>query len=372
MKTIMKKAIAVVSAIAVVAALFVGVSFTKSAKADSATLAPWTFYEGGESLRSVDPDGWPERFYNSVSTTAGETKGSDFWFVGPHKQYQDGPEVSWDTTKVADGFTANIKTTGWDGEYQGSTLVGDNPWFMRAYMNMPAQQGHHYTISFKAKWTNSAKAPEKNIAVGAEDEFTNSCFETGAETKFKVNSGSTYSYSANLVLYADSPTIKLTIAYGAFLDSFKKGETTEDVAASGTLQISDFAVTDKGYDPEIPTDPPKPTTTAKPTQAPTQAPTVAPQPTKAPTPSIKKLDKVTGIKIKSVKKKKIKVTWKKTANAQSYTLKVKGKTYTSTKASKIIKNKKFKKGKKVKVQIRANAPGYTSGPWASKSKKLTK
>lgn len=377
MKTIMKKAIAVFSAIAVVAALFVGVNFTKSAKADTAvTLKPWSFFEGGESGRSVDPDGWPQRFYNSVSTTAGESKGSDFWYVGPHQQYQDGPEVTWDSTQVADGFTANIRNTGWDGEYQGSTLIGDNPWLMRAYMNFPTEQGHHYTVSFKAKWVDGPgekPCPEKNFMVGATDEFTNSCFETGAETQFKVTSGSTYSYSANLVLYADSSTIKLTIAYGAFLDSIKKGLTTETVAAAGNVQISDFTVIDKGYDPEIPTDPPKPTT-----PQPTQAPTVAPQPTQAPTvkPSpapAKTLAKVTKVKVKSVKKKTIKVTWKKVANAKSYQIKVGNKTYKATKNSKKIKNKKFKKGKKVKVKVRAMAAGYKTGAWSKTvKKKLTK
>ena len=370
----MKKAIAVVSAIAVVAALFVGVSFTKSAKADSAvTLKPWSFYEGGEQYRSTDPEGWPERFYNTVTTTAGESKGSDFWFVGPHKQYQDGPEVIWDTTKVANGFTADIKTTGWDGEYT-VTPTGNNPWFLRAYMeNIPMLQAHKYTLSFSAKWTNRKNAPEKNILIGLENAYGESIFKDYPDqaNQIKVASGSTTNYSFDFCLYAGN-TLTVKLAYGYFLRDHEDGKTTEDVAAAGDLQISDFSIIDKGLDPTVPTDPPAPSTTARPTQAPTQAPTVAPQPTKAPTPSIKKLNKVTGIKIKSVKKKKIKVTWKKTANAKSYTLKVKGKTYTSTKASKTIKNKKFKKGKKVKVQIRANAPGYTSGPWASKSKKLTK
>ena len=373
MKTIIKKSIAVVSAIAVVAALLIGVNVTHSAKADSeVALSPWSFYEGGESLRSVDPDGWPERFYNSVSTTAGETKGSDYWYVGPHQQYQDGPEVTWDTTQAADGFTADIRTTGWDGEYSGSTCVGDNPWFLRAYMDVPAQQAHHYTISFSAKWTNVEKATEKNIMVGAVDEFTNSLFETGAETRFKVTSGSTYNYSANIVMYADSPTMKITIAYGAFLYSRDHGETTEDVAVKGNLQISNFKIVDKGEDPDIPTDPPKPTTTQAPTQAPTVAPTQAPTVKPSPAPA-KTLAKVTKVKVKSVKKKTIKVTWKKVANAKSYQIKVGNKTYKATKNSKKIKNKKFKKGKKVKVKVRAMAAGYKTGAWSKTvKKKLTK
>ncbi len=265
MKRIMKKSIAVLSSMAVAITLFVGVSVTQPAKADLTSLAPWTFYEGGESGRSQDPDGYPIRVYNSVSTTAGESQGKDYWDVGPHISHIDGPEVYWKTTKVANGFTADIENTGWDGEYQGGTCVRDNPWLLRAYMDMPAKQGHRYTVSFKAKWTNKEKAPEKNIMVDAADDYSSSCFdEDETETvKFKIKSGETYNYSADLVLYSNSSNIKFTIAYGAFLYSRDQGWTTEDVAAKGILEVSDFAVEDKGYDPEIPTQAPKPTTTTQ-------------------------------------------------------------------------------------------------------------
>ncbi|MCR5430564.1 MAG: hypothetical protein K6E58_04980 [Eubacterium sp.] len=384
MKTIIKKSIAVVSAIALVAALFIGVSVTKSAKADSeVALKPWSFFEGGRSGRSTDPDGWPVRLYNSVSTTAGESQGTSYWDVPPDEQYVDGPEITWDSTQPANGFTAEITNTGWDGEYQGSTLVGDNPWLMRAYMTVPAQQAHHYTISFTAKWSNvtpgahTANVPEKNIMVGAVDEYTNPIFEEGAETRFKVSTGGTYNYSANLVMYAPSPTMKITIAYGAFLYSYKQGTTTEKEAACGKLDISNFKIVDLGEDPVIPTDPPKPTTT----QAPTQGPTVAPSPTDAPAPDVttaaptvkKTLAKVKGVKVKNTKKKKVKVSWKKVTNAKSYQIKIGNKTYKATKTSKTIKNKKFKKGKKIKVKVRATATGYTTGAWSKTvKKKLTK
>ena len=77
--------------------------------------------------------------------------------------------------------------------------------------------------------------------------------------------------------------------------------------------------------------------------------------------------------VKSVKKKTIKVSWKKVKNAKTYQIKVGNKTYKSTKTSKKIKNKKFKKGKKVKVKVRATATGYTTGAWSKTvKKKLTK
>lgn len=386
----MKKAIAVVSAIAVVAALFIGVNVTQSAKADSeVALKPWSFFEGGRSGRSTDPDGWPVRLYKSVSTTAGETQGTSYWDVPPDQQYVDGPQITWDSTQPANGFTAEIANTGWDGEYQGSTLVGDNPWLMTAYMNVAAQQAHRYTISFTAKWSNvtagehTKNVPEKNFMVGAVDEYTNSIFDTGAETTFKVTTGDTYNYSANLVMYASSSTMKITIAYGAFLYSYKQGATTESEAACGKLDISNFKIVDLGLDPTIPTDPPKPTTTPRPTaapttEAPTGATTAAPQPTKAPettkapTPAPKKIAKVTGVKVKSVKKKTIKVTWKKAKNAKKYQIKANNKTYNATKTSRKIKNKKFKKGKKVKVKVRG-IDGSKKGAWSKTvKKKITK
>ena len=53
--------------------------------------------------------------------------------------------------------------------------------------------------------------------------------------------------------------------------------------------------------------------------------------------------------------------------------KVGNKTYKATKNSKKIKNKKFKKGKKVKVKVRAMAAGYKTGAWSKTvKKKLTK
>ena len=151
-----------------------------------------------------------------------------------------------------------------------------------------------------------------------------------------------------------------------------QGFENENQWKNGTVTISDVKVQD--LDPDKPTDPTEPplyTTTAP-------SPTVAPQPTQAPTvkPSpapAKTLAKVTKVKVKSVKKKTIKVTWKKVANAKSYQIKVGNKTYKATKNSKKIKNKKFKKGKKVKVKVRAMAAGYKTGAWSKTvKKKLTK
>ena len=381
MKTIMKKAIAVLSAVAVVAALFVGVNYQKSAKASSTVaLKPWSFFEGAEAYRSVDPDGWPERFYNSVTTTAGETKGWSYWNVGPHKQFIDGPTLTWNTSKAANGFTADIHTTGWDGRYEKgidpndpdkAVLVGDNPYLLRADVKFSTNQAHRYTISFKAKWENAANADEKNIAIGATNQYNENVFLSdrieNPVTRIKIQDGDTVEYSQDFILYANSSFVNVSLAYGAFLYSHDvetdpEKKTTENVAASGVLNISDFKITDQGLEPGVPTDAPKPTQTT--TQKPTQKPTA---------PAVQKLGKVKKVKVKCVKKKTIKVSWKKVKNTKKYQIKIGKKTYWSKKNSRKITNKKFKKGKKIIVKVRATAPGFTKGAWSKPvKKKITK
>ena len=56
---------------------------------------------------------------------------------------------------VVPGATASkvqfyAKNTGWDGQYNGDTLVSDNPWGLRLYSsNMTVEKGRTYTLSFK-------------------------------------------------------------------------------------------------------------------------------------------------------------------------------------------------------------------------------
>lgn len=363
-----KRTLAIVLSLALVVTAAAVVKFTSDVSADSTvTLTPWSFYEGAASFRNKD-DPWAARFYSSVKV-GNETIGN--W--GSSEDVTE--EMTQTASAPADNFTANIVTTGWDGDYSQSP-AGDNPWLLRAFMDdIPMQQAHNYSLSFKAKWTNSSKAPEKNVQIGLENQYGESIFKDYPlqETKITIPTGSTVNYSFDFCLYAGN-ILTVKLAYGAFLKSHNDGVTTEDTNASGKLEITEFKIEDKGLNPDVPTDPPKPTTT----QAPTQAPTVAPQPTQAPTvkPSpapAKTLAKVTKVKVKSVKKKTIKVTWKKVANAKSYQIKVGNKTYKATKNSKKIKNKKFKKGKKVKVKVRAMAAGYKTGAWSKTvKKKLTK
>lgn len=385
-----KRLLAVTLSLALVVTAAAAIKFTKSVSADDAvTLVPWTFYEGAASFRSGD-DPWAQRFYSSVQV-GNQTIGG--W--GSADEVTE--EMEQTASSPSDSFTANIVTTGWDGNWQGGSLVGDNPWLLRAYMDdVQVIKGHMYTLSFNAKWTNTTGAPEKNIEIGIENQYGESIYSKyypQKEHRITVPTGTTKSYTFEFTNY-DSETFDIKLAYGAFLYSGPEHEgiTTEGTNAKGKLEITGFTLTDRGQDPDVPTDPPKPTTTAKPTQAPTeaptggptqaptQAPTVAPQPTqapvvttKAPTTEVKKLAKVKGVKVKNTKKKTIKVSWKKVKYAKKYQIKIGNKTYKSSKTSKKIKNKKFKKGKKIKVKVRATATGYKTGAWSrTVKKKLTK
>ena len=205
--------------------------------------------------------------------------------------------------------------------------------------------------------------------------------EAGSDNVLVKLSATDQTFTYIFTNYVGGTSLDTHLMLGAFNDTYDyAGNDVSDIMTSGkevnfggTVKVSDFAIEDLGVDPDVPTDPPAPST-----QAPTQAPTVAPQPTQAPTvkPSpapAKTLAKVTKVKVKSVKKKTIKITWKKVANAKSYQIKVGNKTYNATKNSKKIKNKKFKKGKKVKVKVRAMAAGYKTGAWSKTvKKKLTK
>ncbi len=373
MKKTFSKVLAGVTASAIALSLVAGAGAFKTASASEGTevsLVPWTIYEGAEVGRSNDPDGWPTRTYNTVSTTAGESKDSVFWNTGlPHQQYVDSPEVIWQTTQVANGFTADIAGTGWDGdEWVGSVANKDNPYLLRAYMTgIQAQEGHMYTVSFKAAWVNNEKAPEKNIQIGVANAYGEDVFKDveNPVTKIKVASGSSTTYSQDFTLWAGD-TLDITLSYGAFIASYNKGLTTENVAAKGVLTISDFKLIDKGQNPEYV---PKPTIWTDPeeTTAPKEQTTAKPQPKPSVDPAKKKVfAQVTGVKAKNNKKGKLTVTWKKIANAKQYQIKVGKRTYTSKAgAKKYVVKKGLKKGKTVKVQVRALAAnGYKAGKFS--------
>lgn len=369
MRKVFKKAVAV--AMATTMALGTGVVAPSTAKADDAkatdiALKPWSFYEGAASFRS-DKDAWAQRFYTSVSTSEGETLTD---WGNPDAVT---PEKTLSTTKAATGFTADILTTGWDGDYtDAGVLQGNNPYMLRADMKtVAAKTGHDYTVSFKVKWTNTSKAPEKNVQVGITNAYGEDVFQNveGAVYKIKVPTGTTAEYSQDFTLWAGE-TLDVSVAYGCFLQDFKNGLTTEDTSAKGKLEITDFKIVDKGQNPNYVPEPSKPSKPSNPSQPsqPSQ-PSVTPgnnnggnnQPAVT-KPATKKLTRVAKVKAKNNKAKTVKVTWRKVANAKKYEVKVGNKTYTAKKATLTVK--KLKKGKTYKIKVRAKATGFKTGAWS--------
>lgn len=375
MKTVFKKVITGVVTTAMVAGLLVGVNVTKTEvkAADEVTLTPWSFYEGAASFRNEE-DPWAARFYNSVSTTAGET------LTGWGSSEAATEEMTQSTTKPADGFTADIATTGWDGDYTVKP-AGNNPYMLRAMLtNLPAKMNHDYTISFTAEWTNTKNAPEKNVMIGVSNAYGESVFANvaGAVTQIKIPSGGSVEYSQDFTLWAGE-TLAVDISFGAFLKDYNDGKTTEQTDASGVLKITNFKIVDNGENPNAPDVPDKPT--VKPTTPNQTNPGVNNPTTKAPTQNVntttkkptvakKKLAKVKKLKVKNTKKRTIKITWKKVAKAKSYQVKVGKKTYTTKKVKLTVK--KLKKGRRYTVKVRAKAAGYKTGAWATKKIKIKK
>ena len=385
MKKLFNKILAGAITLALVASLALGASFFKNAKVDaSITLGNWNFIQGGQYNPSEEGN---EAYINNV-TMNGTSESIGNWLRGSGSMNQEQS-----ATQPSTGFAMKIDNNGWDRQWdQDPWRI--NPWSIRAEVKSAMSPDHGYKVTFKAKANKKKYAYVSfNTTVDGQemapwDPAHGATMRDGSDKQVIAlgNTEKTFTYMFDN--FVGGAELKSSIMLGAFGPA-KDGKaydydgtdisdivTEEEAKWNGTVTISDFTVED--LDPEKPTVAPKPTdppitTKVQPTEAPqtTAAPQVT---TKAATPVVaKKLAKVTGVKVKSVKKKTIKVSWKKVANAKSYQIKVGSKTYKSTKTSKKIKNKKFKKGKKVKVRVRAIATGYTSGAWSKTvKKKLTK
>lgn len=398
MRKVFKKIMASAMTVAMAATLLIGVDFTpatlKACSTDvtSDVITPWLVYSAGQITRSNDPDGWPERYYSSFTTSEGEKK-TDWNANFPNKQYVDGGEETWQTTKKATGFTADIANTGWDGEYEDGKkdAVGDNPYMLNAKMQqVKLKEGHYYTISMDLAWTNGEKAPEKNVQINIVDANTN----TLDAQKVTIPSGQTKHYESTnnndgtfTVATQGTDTINITVAMGAFLYSHDHGKTTEDVAAKGKLVMSNLKIVDEGAIPGYVPAPSKPEVTT-----PAGGNNNSGNNNSGNNNSgnnnggsnvvsggnnggnagvaAKKLSKVKGLKVKNKKKGTIAISWKKVASAKKYQVKVGKKTYNTSKAKLTVK--KLKKGKKYTIKVRATASGYTSSAWASKKVKIKK
>lgn len=379
MKKLFNKFLAGAITLALVATLAIGTSVAKNAKADGAvSIGKWNFIQGGQYNPSEEGN---EAYINKV-TMNGTSEEITGWKTGSGSMNQEQS-----ATQGSTGFTMKIDNNGWDRQWdQDPWRI--NPWSIRAEVKSPMQAAHAYKVTFKARASKKKYAYIGfNTVVDGQEmaPYDQAPMRDGSDKQVIVLGTTDKTFTYMFDNYVGGTELTTSIMMGCFGPA-KDGKaydyagndisdivTEEEAKWNGTVYYSDFTVEDLGVNPDVPTDPPAPST-----QVTTQAPTVAPQPTQAPTvkPSpapAKTLAKVTKVKVKSVKKKTIKVTWEKVANAKSYQIKVGNKTYKATKNSKKIKNKKFKKGKKVKVKVRAMAAGYKTGAWSKTvKKKLTK
>ena len=394
MKKLFNKVIAIAISFAMVVALGTGIYFSKDTKADAImTLSNWEFMQGGVYNNSKETLNGNVYYFDKITMNGTgevingwlEDDGSHAGDVTPQactKQTQS-------ATQSATGFNMVIKKSGWDRTWSTDPWR-INPWAFYASVQSQMNLDHRYRVTFKAKANKSKNCfvDFKTTVDGYEmepwDPEHGATMEEGSDSQYITIGTVEKSFTYIFYDYVGGETLTSKLLLGSFCNA-EDGNMydyagnqmtgfTEDAGWTGNVTISDFQVED--LDPDKPTqehttEPPLYTTTAP-------SPTVAPQPTQAPTvkPSpapAKKLAKVTGVKVKNTKKKTIKVSWKKVANAKAYQIKVGNKTYKATKNSKKIKNKKFKKGKKVKVKVRATATGYTTGAWSKTvKKKLTK
>ncbi len=366
--------------LALIVTLVLGVSFAKNANADGKLqTGKWSFAQAGQ-FNDKEPG---NTAYITGVTMADTGENITGWIEGGTSSINQTQSA----TQDSDGFDLGINGLTWDRNWD-TTPLRINPWGIQASVHTTTQAAHVYNVTFKAK---ANKKKYAYVAFNTEHgvpPYDQAPMREGSDNQIIVigTTEKTFSYTFdNYVSAVDMTTTLMLGCFGKDDDTgkwydFAGNEIPSSIISSeepsnwtGTVSVRDFTVTDLGVNPDVSTDPPAPST-----QAPTQAPTVAPQPTQTPTvkPSpapAKTLAKVTKVKVKSVKKKTIKITWKKVANAKSYQIKVGNKTYKATKNSKKIKNKKFKKGKKVKVKVRAMATGYKTGAWSKTvKKKLTK
>ena len=378
MRKVFNKVVAGATSVALIATLALGVNFASSVKADDATTldTKWSFTQGGQ-YNPAEPGN--TGYIKSVNV--GDEVLSNWERDKNNKQIQS-------ASKATTGFTMEIENTGWDAGW-GNSPVDINPWAVEASNTIEAKAGHIYTVSFKAKASKKKYAyvafntetegllPYDKAPVEMSDDATNQIITLGATDK---------TYTFTFTNWVSAKEITTAIMLGSFNAQYdyagndvKDIITEKEVNWNGTVEVSDFTITDKGVNPEFTEPETKPTQPSvnptqpsvnptQPTAKPTQKPTV--KPTAKVT--VKKLAKVKGIKAVNKKKGTLKITWKKVTGATSYKVKVGKKTYTAKKTSLTVK--KLKKGKKVTIKISAQGPKakYKASAWASKKVKIKK
>lgn len=246
MKREIRKVISAITTVAMVATLFTGVSFDRTASAadgDSVALTPWKFYQTGTTTSSNNP--WELNAFSSVTFgTSGVTSltSSDFSHYDRWSpEYSSSPgndEKTVTASGVSDTFTAFIESNGWTADYDTNQ---NNPYTLSAYMDeIPAQANTTYAFSFKAKAT-STNAVTKHIQLAVAD-------ASGNVLTSKIYTLSTTEQTCGISYSVTSTqNVKLSILMGAFPIETSDITVTE-VNYEGLVTISNTTITEGEYD----------------------------------------------------------------------------------------------------------------------------
>ena len=252
MKKIFKKAVSVATVVTMITSLLfvTDITQTNAYEGDAISLKPWSFYEGCIKVYDTYSDG---SFYNSVTTSTGERYTDwDCEFA------KDGDFQTWNSTDVATGFTADIKTTGFGTIYEDEKPI-DTPYTLRADMkNIEVTKGHDYTLYFDAVWYGSCE--QKNMSVSINDNITNETLIKDSNSdsmSISLPAGNTQTYSQTFTVTSEN-NIDISFAYGSY---FASGEYMQN----GTLYITNVGIIDNGWNSDYEPITPEPTFIPSPT-----------------------------------------------------------------------------------------------------------
>jgi hypothetical protein len=384
MNTIFKKVAVGVSSAALIAGLTLGMNTASNVKAAEADMLEGQSW----SCKVNSYEQWDAAILDSTYTGLSNASTSQESINGV---------VTKTTTGKGSGFTANIAFTGWqymqwvqpaenlpEGvrgiPQDGNFNYGDMPFQLNSTINAKVVPEKTYKLHMKIQnnMKNDQGIPtEKNVTISVSSGIEGDKDNTFLFKTVRVPANGELEVNENVEIneFYTAETVQIQLGYGAYSYSYNATAlgydeepdfmyaygTTENINATGSLTFSDVSFV--GEKAEAPTTAPVVTTKTNPT-------TKAPVTTK--TVTVKKLGKVSKLTLKNPKKATVKIAWKKVANAKKYQIKVGTKSYDSTKTKKTVTNKKFKKGKKVTVKVRATATGYKAGAWAKKSIKIKK
>ncbi|MBR3646031.1 MAG: family 16 glycosylhydrolase, partial [Lachnospiraceae bacterium] len=249
MKREMRKVVSAVTTVAMVATLFSGVSFDRTANAatgDSVALKPWKFYQTGTTTDSSNP--WELNAFKSVtfgnSGVANLTESSfthyDVW--SPEYNANPGSDEKTVTAGgVTDTFSAFIESNGWTADYNAKQ---NNPYTLSAYMDgIQAKANTSYAFSFKAN-ARSTNGKVKHIQIAASD-AANNVLVSKVYTLDSNNQTCGITYSV-----PTTQNVKLSILMGAFPIENDKVKIAE-VNYEGIVEVSETTIKEGEYDTSL-------------------------------------------------------------------------------------------------------------------------